>query len=59
LFPTVKEQLERIQVADKDEFFECPQEILRVVGQKDLNGIFWAWVWQVQEVSQGNGTYVR
>jgi hypothetical protein len=58
LFPTVKEKLDRIQVADKDEFFGCPQEVLMVVDQKKLNGILWAWVGRVQEVSQGNEAYV-
>jgi hypothetical protein len=30
LFLTVKEKLERIQLADEDEFFECLQEVLRL-----------------------------
>jgi hypothetical protein len=30
LFPTVKEKLERIQLADEDQFFECLQGILGV-----------------------------
>jgi hypothetical protein len=29
LFPTVEEKLERVQLADEDQFFECLQEILR------------------------------
>jgi hypothetical protein len=55
----VKEKLERIQVANEDQFFEYLQEILKSIDQEELNGIFQAWVWQVQEVSQGNGDYVR
>jgi hypothetical protein len=53
LFPTVKEKLERIQVADGDEFFECAQEILRWIDQEESNGVFQALVRRVQEVSQG------
>jgi hypothetical protein len=52
LFLTVKEKLELIQLADEDQFFECWQEILRCLDQDELNGIFQAWVWRVQEVSQ-------
>jgi hypothetical protein len=59
LFPTVKEELERIQVADEDQFCECLQEILRGIDQQELNGVFQAWVRRVQEASQGNGDYVR
>jgi hypothetical protein len=55
----VKEKLERIQVADEDQFVECLQEILRGIDQDELNGVFQAWLWRVQEVSQGNGDYVR
>jgi hypothetical protein len=33
LFPTVKEKLEWIQLADEDQFFECLQEILRGLDQ--------------------------
>jgi hypothetical protein len=40
LFPTVKEKLERIQVADEDQFFECLQEILRGIDQEELNAYF-------------------
>jgi hypothetical protein len=58
LFPTVK-KLERIQVADEDQFFECLQDILRGLDQQELNGVFQTWVLRVQEVIQGNGDYVR
>jgi hypothetical protein len=44
LFPTVKEKLERIQVADDDQFSECLQEILSGIDQGELNGVFQAWV---------------
>jgi hypothetical protein len=40
LFPTVKEKLERIQMADKDQFFKSLQEILRDIDQEELNGVF-------------------
>jgi uncharacterized protein YecT (DUF1311 family) len=49
----VKEKLERIQVADKDQFCECLQEILRDIDQEELNGVFQALMRRVQEVSQG------
>jgi hypothetical protein len=42
LFSTVKEKLERIQVADEDQFFECLREILRDIDQEELNGVFQA-----------------
>jgi hypothetical protein len=59
LFPTVKEKLERIQLADEDQLFECLQEILRDLDQQELNTVFHAWMHRVQEVSEGNGDYVR
>jgi hypothetical protein len=39
--------------------FESLQEILRNIDQKELNGIFQAWVRRVQEVSRDNGDDVR
>jgi uncharacterized protein YecT (DUF1311 family) len=59
MFPTVKEKLERIQLADEDQFFECLQEMLRGLDQKELNTIFQALVRRLQEVSEGNGHSVR
>jgi hypothetical protein len=59
LFPTVKEKLERIQMADEDQFFECLQEILSDMDQQESNTVFQAWVRRVQEVSEGNRDYVR
>jgi hypothetical protein len=53
LFSAVKEKVERIQVADKGQFFECLREILRGIDQEDLNGVFQAWMRRLQEVSQG------
>jgi hypothetical protein len=53
VFPTVKEKLERIEMADEHEFVECLQEILRDIDQQELNGVFQAWVRCVQELSQG------
>jgi hypothetical protein len=35
LFPTIKEKLERIQLADEDQFFEYLQEILRGINLKN------------------------
>jgi hypothetical protein len=46
-------------VADEDQFFESMQEIFRGTNQEELNGIFQVWVRRVQEISQGNGDYVR
>jgi hypothetical protein len=40
LFPTVKEKLERIQVADEDQFFESLQEILKNNDQEELKDVF-------------------
>jgi hypothetical protein len=59
LFPTVKEKLERIHLADEDQFLECLQGILSGLDQQELNRIFQAWVRQVQEVNEGTGGYVR
>jgi hypothetical protein len=53
LFPTVKEKLERIQLADEYQFF-----ILRSLDQQRLNTVFQAWAHRAQEVSEGNGGYV-
>jgi transposase len=58
LFPTVKERLERIQLADEDQFFESLQEILNGLGHEELNAVFRALVRRVQEISEGNGDYV-
>jgi hypothetical protein len=58
LFPTVTERLERIQLADEDQFFESLQEILNGLDHEELKAVFRAWVRRVQEVSEGNGDYV-
>jgi hypothetical protein len=58
LFFTVKEKLERIHLADEDQFFESLQGVLRVLDQQELNRIFQASVDGVQEVSEGNEGYV-
>jgi hypothetical protein len=58
LFPTINEKLERIQLADEDQFFECPQEVLRDIDLEELNTVFQAWMRRVQEVSECNGDYV-
>jgi hypothetical protein len=55
LFLTVKEKLEWIQLADEDQCFECPQEILKDIDLEELNTVFQTWVCRVQEVSEGNG----
>jgi hypothetical protein len=52
LFPTMKEELEQIQVADEDQFFESLQEILRNIDQKELHGVFQALVRRVQKANQ-------
>jgi hypothetical protein len=54
LFSTVKEKLERIHLADEDQFFECLQGVLRGLDQQELNRVFQASVCRVQEVSEGN-----
>jgi hypothetical protein len=59
LFPTVKEKLERIQLADEDQFFECLQKVLRDINLEELNIVFQVWVSRVQEISESNGDYVR
>jgi hypothetical protein len=58
LFSTVKEKLERSQVANEDQFFESLQAIFRDIEKKELNRVFQAWVQRLQEVSEGNGDYV-
>jgi hypothetical protein len=58
LFSTVKEELERIHLADGDQFFECLQGVVKGLDQQELNRVFQAWVRRVQEVSEGNGGYV-
>jgi hypothetical protein len=58
LFPTVKEKLERTQVADEDQFFESLQAILRRIDREELDRVFQAWVQRVQEVNEGNGDYI-
>jgi hypothetical protein len=42
LFLTIKEKLERIQVADMNQFVESLQEILRYIDQEKLTGVFQA-----------------
>jgi hypothetical protein len=42
LFSTVKEKLERIHLADEDQFFERLQGVLRGLDQQELNRIFQA-----------------
>jgi hypothetical protein len=58
LFSTVKEKLERIHLADEDQFFECLQGVLRSLDQQELNRVFQASVRRVQEVSECNRGYV-
>jgi hypothetical protein len=58
LFSTVKENLERIQLADEDQFFECLQGVLSGLDQQELNRVFQASVRRIQKVSTGNGGYV-
>jgi hypothetical protein len=58
LFPTVKEKLERIHLADEDQFFECLQGVLRDLDQQELNRIFQAWMRRIQELSEGTRGYV-
>jgi hypothetical protein len=40
LFCTVKEKLERIHLADEDQFFECLQGFLSDLDQQELNRVF-------------------
>jgi hypothetical protein len=58
LFSTVKEKLERIHVAHKDQFFECLRGVLSGLDEQALNRVFQAWVRRVQEVSECSGGYV-
>jgi hypothetical protein len=58
LFSTVKEKLERIHLADEDQFFECLQVLLRGLDQQELNRVFQASMRRVQEVSEGNRSHV-
>jgi hypothetical protein len=54
----VKGKFERTQVADEDQFLKSLQLILSDIDREELNRIFQAWVWLIQEVSQDNGDYV-
>jgi histone-lysine N-methyltransferase SETMAR len=58
LFPTIKEKLERIHLADEDQLFEYLQAVVKRLDQQELNRVFQAWVRRVQELSEGNGGYV-
>jgi hypothetical protein len=58
LFPTMKENLERTQMADEEQFFESLRAISSGIDQEELNSVFQAWVQRVQKVSEGNGDYV-
>jgi hypothetical protein len=58
LFSPAKEKLERIQVANENQFFESLQAIVRALDQEELNKVFHTWVQRVQEVSGGNRDYV-
>jgi hypothetical protein len=58
LFYTVKEELERIHLADEDQFFECLQGVSRGLDQQELNRVFQASVRRIQEISECNGGYV-
>jgi hypothetical protein len=40
LFATVKEKIERIQVSQEDQHFECLQEILGSINHDELNQVF-------------------
>jgi hypothetical protein len=40
LFPTVKEKLEKTQVADQEQFFKSLRAILRGIDQEELNRVF-------------------
>jgi hypothetical protein len=42
LFLIIKEQLERIQVADEDQFLKCLQEMLKGLDQQELDSVFQA-----------------
>jgi hypothetical protein len=42
LFSTVKEKLERIHLADEDQFFECLQGVVKGLDQQELNRVFQA-----------------
>jgi hypothetical protein len=53
MFLTIKEKLERIQVADEDQFLESLQEISRSIDQEELNDVFQACVQRIQKARQG------
>jgi hypothetical protein len=55
----MKEKLERIQVDEEDSVFESLQEMLRSIDREELNRVFHAWMRRGQEISQGNGDYVK
>jgi hypothetical protein len=42
LFPTINKKLERIQLADENQFFKCLQEVVRGIDLEKLNTVFQA-----------------
>jgi hypothetical protein len=48
LFFTVKEKLDQIQVADKDQSFEFLSEILSNIDQEELSGVSQPWVLRIR-----------
>jgi hypothetical protein len=57
-FLPLKKKLERIQLADENQFFESLQAILSDLDHEGLNVVFQACVRRVHEVSEANGGYV-
>jgi hypothetical protein len=55
----MKEKLERIQMADENQFLQSLQEILSGIDEEESNGAFQVWVGRIQEVRQGNEDYVK
>jgi hypothetical protein len=52
-------KLERIQLADEDQFVERLQGVLTGLDGQELNPVFQAWVRGVQQISEDNGDYAR
>jgi hypothetical protein len=58
LFPTIKEKLKDIQMADEEDLFYWLQDILNSISRKELDQIFGTWINRFMIVSRGNGAYM-
>jgi hypothetical protein len=58
LFPTLKDQLDKMHTADGDELFEQLLDILSAIPVDKLERGFTAWVDRVREMREGTDDYI-